>query len=89
MKTYLMSLGFEVWNTIENGYTAPTTPLVLPTSIKLNANNSNSKNAIICGLDESMFVKVMHYASTKEIWDKLQNVYEGDDKVNKEKILNL
>jgi hypothetical protein len=28
----------------------------------------------------------MHYASTKEIWDKLQKMYEGDDKVKREKL---
>jgi hypothetical protein len=74
MKTYLMSLGFEVWNAVENGYMAPTTPPVLPTTIKLSDNNSKAKNAIMCGLEESMFFKVMHCASTKEIWDKLQKL---------------
>jgi hypothetical protein len=28
----------------------------------------------------------MHCKSTKEIWDKLQNTYEGNDKVKKEKL---
>jgi hypothetical protein len=28
----------------------------------------------------------MHCVSTKEMWDKLQNIYEGDDKVKKEKL---
>jgi hypothetical protein len=28
----------------------------------------------------------MHYSSTKEIWDNLHNIYEGDDKVKKEKL---
>ena len=33
------------------------------------------------GLIGSGFVKVMHCTSVKEIWDKLNNVYEGDGKV--------
>ncbi|KAH9328904.1 hypothetical protein KI387_001012, partial [Taxus chinensis] len=34
----------------------------------------------------SEFIKVMHCESTKEIWDKLKNIYEGDDKVKKTKL---
>jgi hypothetical protein len=26
----------------------------------------------------------MHYVSSKEMWDKIQKNYEGDDKVKKE-----
>lgn len=32
------------------------------------------------------FVKVMHLTSAKDIWDKLQKTYEGDDKVKKAKL---
>ena len=28
----------------------------------------------------------MHYSSTKELWDKLQSVYEGDTKVKNSKL---
>ena len=37
-------------------------------------------------LAESKFVKFMHSHSTKDTWDKFQNLYEGDDKVKKEKL---
>jgi hypothetical protein len=30
----------------------------------------------------------MHCKSTKEIWDKLQNIYEGDSKVKATKLQN-
>jgi hypothetical protein len=33
-------------------------------------------NAILSRLVDSVYVKVMHCDSAKEIWDKLQNVYE-------------
>lgn len=29
---------------------------------------------------------MMHYTSTKEIWDKMKNVYEGDGKLRGEKL---
>jgi hypothetical protein len=37
-------------------------------------------NDILSGLVNSIYVKIMHCDSTNEIWDKLQNVYEGDEK---------
>ena len=43
-------------------------------------------NAILSGLVESVFVKVMHCESAKEIWDKLKNIYEGDEKVKGAKL---
>ena len=42
--------------------------------------------AIHGGLIGLEFVKVMHHTSTKEIWDKLKNVYEGDGKVKGAKL---
>ena len=43
-------------------------------------------NAILCGLLEFEFVKVMHCELAKYMWDKFQNMYEGDDKVKKAKL---
>ena len=37
--------------------------------------------AILSGLAEVEFVKVMHLESTKEMWDKLISSYEGNEKV--------
>ena len=33
-----------------------------------------------------VFAKVMHYKTTKEIWDKLHTIYEGDIKVKRAKL---
>jgi hypothetical protein len=38
-------------------------------------------DVILSGLDSSVYVKVMHCDCAKDIWDKIQNVYEGDAKV--------
>jgi hypothetical protein len=53
---------------------------------KLNENNSSPENVILNGIDESIYFKVLHYESTKEIWDKLLNIYEGYSKVKGAKI---
>jgi hypothetical protein len=38
------------------------------------------------GLSESVYTKFMHCKSAKNIWDKLQNIYEGDSKVKEAKL---
>jgi hypothetical protein len=38
------------------------------------------------GLSDMVFTKVSHCKSAKEIWDKLQNIYEGDSKVKTTKL---
>jgi hypothetical protein len=38
------------------------------------------------GLSETVFTKVAHCKSTKDIWEKLQNIYEGDTKVKESKL---
>ena len=43
--------------------------------------NAKAMNALLSGLSELEFIKVMHCKTAKEIWDKLQNIHEGDAKV--------
>jgi hypothetical protein len=86
MKTYIQAQGFEISQSIVDGYIAL---IVLPTNdkaVKLNQNNSKNKNALMNGLSEMIFTKVAHCQSAKEIWDKLQNIYEGDSNVKATKI---
>jgi hypothetical protein len=55
-------------------------------AIKFSQNNSKATNEILNGLSESVYTKVMNFISTKEIWDKLQNIYEGDSKFKAAKL---
>jgi hypothetical protein len=86
MCTYLMSLQFDIWKSIVTWYTIPKTPPIDNTGKKASEHNAKATSAILCGLSESKFSKVMHCESEKNIWEKLQNIYEGDDKVKKEKL---
>ena len=54
--------------------------------MKLGENNSKAKNALLNGLGNTVFTKVLHCKYTKEIWDKLRNIYEGDTKVKATKL---
>jgi hypothetical protein len=54
--------------------------------VKLGENNSKAINALLNGLSDTVFTKVSHCKSAKEIWDKLRNIYEGDSKVKAENL---
>jgi hypothetical protein len=54
--------------------------------MKLSQNNSKVTNALLNGLGESVYTKVVHCKYAKDIWDKLQNIYEGDSKVKATKL---
>ena len=43
------------------------------------------KSAILSRLDDVSFYKVMKCTTTKEFWEKLNRIYEGDEKVKKAK----
>ena len=69
-----------------NKYNVPATPPIDSNGKKLYEDNSKAMNAILSSLVETIFVKVMHCETTKEIWDKLRNIYEGDDKIKGAKL---
>jgi hypothetical protein len=48
--------------------------------------NAKGMNAILNGLAEAEFLKVMHIQTTKEMWDKLINNYEVNEKVKDAKL---
>ena len=43
-------------------------------------------NSILSGVTEAEFVKVMHLNFAKEMWDKIVNSYEGNEKVKDAKL---
>jgi hypothetical protein len=79
-----MDLGFDIWKSVVIGYTSATTLPTYMTEKNESENDAKYMNAILCRLLESIFFKVMQ--STKEIWDKIQNIHEEDEKVNKVKL---
>ena len=86
MKTYVQAHEFEVWKSIVDGYKEP---IVLPTNDngrKIILNNSKEPNSLMNGLCDSVYVKFIHCSSGREIWEKPQNIYEGDAKVKATKI---
>jgi hypothetical protein len=86
MKTYVQAHGFYVWKLVVDGYKYISPPPIDNDGNKLIQNNLRAKNDILNGPVVSIYVKVMHCDFAKQIWDKLQNVYEGDAKVKATKL---
>jgi hypothetical protein len=86
MRTFLQAQGFDIWQAVVNRYKTPASPPTDVVGKRLYEINSKAMNAIQSGLVDSIYVKVMHCDATKEIWDKLQNIYEGDAKVKGAKL---
>lgn len=86
MEGHLNCLGFGVWKSIKDGCIALDTPPTDLAKIRMNKKNSKAKNAIMCGLVDSRLLKVTSCSFARDVWEKLRNIYEGDNKVNKAKI---
>ena len=81
MKAYIQAQRFQFWQSIVDGYTTPAVPPTSDKAMKLGENNSQAINALLNGISDTVFTKVTHCKSAKEIWYKLRNIYEGDSKV--------
>jgi hypothetical protein len=85
MRTYIMDLGADVWDVVETGYVKPVVLANKDDKLEFSFN-AKAMNAILSGLAEAEFVKVMHLGTAKEMWDKLINNYEGNEKVKDSKV---
>jgi len=79
--TYLQSLGTNVWEIVEGGYTFPSAIPTDTASKKQYETNAKAVNTLLGNLSQLEFVKVMQLKSAKEIWDKIILSYEGDSQV--------
>ena len=78
--------GFEIWQSVVDGYKEPTIPPTNDNRKKLSLNHSKSTNSLLNGLYDLIYTKFIHFSSAKDIWDKLQNIYEGDSKFKAAKL---
>ena len=67
MRVFLQAQGVDVWKAVVNRYNVPATPPTDQASKKLYEDNSKAMNTILSGLAETVFVKVMHCETAKEI----------------------
>jgi hypothetical protein len=84
MKSYLMDLVCDVWISVVNGYTAPTTA---PSDVAAKKLCNRVVNAILGGLKNLIFVKVMHCKSEMENLSK-QN-FKDMENLSKQKFKHI
>lgn len=82
MEVCLLAQGYEVWDTVQNGFT----PTADEQDKKNLVNDAKEKNIIISGLIESSYHKVLGCKTSKNVWDKLENIYAGDSNVKEAKL---
>jgi len=75
MVTYLMALDADMWLSILNG--------------EKSEKNEEAQKIIMKGLSKSDVDKVRHCESGKEVLDKLQCLYGGDNHVAQEEVEEL
>ena len=89
MKSYMISIGLEVWTLVEKGYDVPK---VTPTEVddkKKFWEHAKALNTIQVGLSKKIISKVLNYKTAKQLWDKLETIYAEDSKVKKAKLQTL
>ena len=78
METYLKSLGEDVWFSVASGYNALKKPKTASQN-EAKRNNKLAIDTILDGLTDLVKSKVGSCASSKEIWDKLQDLYSREE----------
>jgi hypothetical protein len=86
VKTYLTTLGVDIWYSVVNGYVIPNNAPTDPNEKKLMSCNSKARHVILEALAPTIASKVMGCNTAKEVWDKLKSIYEGDTKVKQVKL---
>jgi hypothetical protein len=76
MRTYIISLGADVWDVVETGYVNLVVLASKDEKIEFKFN-AKSMNSIMSGIEEEEFLKAEHLEFDKETWDKLIRSYEG------------
>lgn len=77
----MLDIGVDVWISVENGYKPSKTPPIDPNEKKVCNCNYKEMHNILNELSPTIQIKVICYTTTKEVWDKLKKIYEGDEKV--------
>jgi hypothetical protein len=79
-------LGVDIWYSIVNGYVIPNNAPTNPNEKKFMSCNSKVRHVILETLAPTIASKVMGCSTTKDAWDKLNSIYEGDPKVKQVKL---
>jgi hypothetical protein len=86
MKSYLMSIGLEVWTLVEKGYDVPKSTTIEAEDRKTFWEHEKSLNTLQDGLSKKILAKVLNCNNAKKLWDKLETIYAGYTKFKRAKL---
>ncbi|MCQ7416375.1 hypothetical protein NP118_23500, partial [Salmonella enterica] len=97
MRFFLLSIDYDLWDIVEEGFKIPTKDVDGVSSIKpkeewsINEKkacslNAKAINCLFCALNEIEYNRVSICKTAKEIWDKLEITHEGTSQVKETKI---
>ena len=89
MKNYLMSIGLEVWELVEEGYDVPKNTPTEAEDGKKYWEHAKSLNTLQAGVSKKVLPKLLSCTSAKQLWDKLETLYARDSKVKMTKLQSL
>ncbi|GAV72255.1 UBN2 domain-containing protein [Cephalotus follicularis] len=94
MMTYLNA--YDLWNTIEKGYTPPKGELPHDTSVshikKLKEEKTKNFKALTFlhfAVSNTLFPRIVSAKSAKEAWDTLKEVFQGSERTKAIRVLHL
>ena len=96
MTTYIKAQDYHILKVIVNGPHVPTKTMEEQEILKLENEwdenvvkhiefNYKVINCLYCALDPIEFDRILNCNSTKEIWDKLEAIYEGSSKLKNQR----
>ena len=88
MKIFLISMDFELWNIVENGFQKSSLPMNDWNELKKKTFTLNAKamNALLCALDKNEFNQVSICKMTFDICHTLEVTHDGINRVKELKI---
>ncbi|GAV60778.1 UBN2 domain-containing protein, partial [Cephalotus follicularis] len=101
MTIFIQSLDFNLWDLIVDGPNLPTITLENGEVVSKPRNlyddndrkrvqiNAKAKHIIICAINSNDFNRISSCISAKEMWDRLEVIYEGTNQVKEAKVSML
>ena len=86
MRCHLMSFGWNIWDATLKEYKIDDKAPIDSVELSQYEFNAKSLNAFMSGLKNYVFTKVMRCKISKQAWDKLKIIYEGESKVKESKL---
>ncbi|GAV61874.1 zf-CCHC domain-containing protein/DUF4219 domain-containing protein/UBN2 domain-containing protein [Cephalotus follicularis] len=101
MTIFIQSLDYKLWDLIVDGPNLPTITLENGEVVSKPRNlydendrkrvqiNAKAKHIIICAINSNDFNRISSCISAKEMWDRLEDTYEGTNQVKEAKVRML